>query len=178
MCVSTSSTVRSACRALRLPSRGEKARRPFPGGDTHDATAVVAEGHPPAIDGGGRFGHVLCHRHEVLAALRQPMTVRGALEEARAQALLELPQVADDGGLAETEHPRGAAQAAGLGDGEEDAKIVPLHGARLATSTASTCSESGAGRSAPGGFRGRARDGGLTGKEDTQCATTSIWPTR
>src|SRR6185369_8821000 len=133
-------------------TRREKARRPFPGGDAHDAGSVVTEGHPPPIDGRRRLGHALRHRHEVLAALRQPMTVRRALEQARAETLLELAQVTDDRRLAVAEHARGPPQAAGLRDREKDAEIVPLHGARLATSPGPTRSESGAGRSAAGGF--------------------------
>ena len=142
-------------------ARGEEARRPFARGDPHDATAVVAEGHPPAIDGRGRFGHALRHRHEVLAPLRQPMTIRGALEQPCAQALLELTEMADHRGLAEAEHASGPSQAPGLGDGEKHPEIVPLHGARLATSKGRTRSECGAGRSASGGFRAGAGDGGV-----------------
>jgi len=148
----------------RQPRR-EEARRPFSRGHPYDAAPVVAEGHPPAVDRGRRVGHALSHRHEVLATLREPMTIRGALEQSGAQALLELAQVADHRGLAEAEHTSGAPQAAGLGDGEKDSEIVPLHRARLATSKGRTRSECGAGWSASGGFRGRARDGGLAFQE-------------
>jgi len=58
------------------------------------------------------------------------MTIRCALEQSRSQALLELAQVADDRGLAEAEHTGSSPQAAGLGDGEKDPEIVPLHRAR------------------------------------------------
>jgi hypothetical protein len=89
------------------------------------------------------------------------MTIRCALEQSSSQALLELAQVADDRGLAEAEHTGGPPQAAGLGDGEKDPEIVPLHRARLATSKGRPRSECGAGRSASGGFRDQVRDGAL-----------------
>ena len=101
--------------------RREETRNPLAGGQAHHAAGVIPEGHPATVDGGGGVGHALCHRQQVLAPLRQAMTLRGALEEARAQALLELTQVSDDGRLAEAERPRGPPQAAGLGDGEKDA---------------------------------------------------------
>jgi len=59
------------------------------------------------------------------------MTIRSALEEPSAQTLLELTQVPDDRGLAEAEHASSPPQAAGLGDGEKDPEIVPLHGAQI-----------------------------------------------
>ena len=73
------------------------------------------------------------------------MTIRRALEQARAQALLELTEVPDDCRLAEAERTRGPSQAAGLGNGEKDVQIVLLHAVSLTTSTGWTCSESGVG---------------------------------
>src|SRR2546428_205790 len=70
--------------------RREEARNPLAGGHAHHAAGVIPEGHPATVDGGGGVGHALRHRQQVLAPLRQPMTIRGALEQARAQALLEL----------------------------------------------------------------------------------------
>ncbi len=125
--------------------RREETRNPLAGGQAHHAAGVIPEGHPATVDGGGGVGHALCHRQQVLAPLRQPMTIRRALEEARGQALLELTQVPDDCRLAEAERPRGPPQAAGLSDGEKDAQVVPLHAVSLATSTGWTCFESGAG---------------------------------
>jgi len=70
--------------------RREEARNPLAGGHAHHAAGVIPEGHPATVDGGSGVGHALRHRQQVLAPLRQAMTIRSALEEARAQALLEL----------------------------------------------------------------------------------------
>ena len=64
------------------------------------------------------------------------MTVGRALEQASLEGLLELAEMADDGGLAEMQRTRGAPQATGLGHGEEDAQIVPLHAGSVTTSLA------------------------------------------
>jgi hypothetical protein len=84
-------------------SRREKPRRPLPGRDADDTGGLVAEGHAPAVDGGGGFRHALGHREQVLTPAGQPMPVRSALEETRAECLFELAQAADDGGLPEAQ---------------------------------------------------------------------------
>src|SRR2546427_1247863 len=155
----------------------EEPRNPLAGGHAYHSAGVIPEGQPAALDGGGGVGHALRHRQQMLAPLRQAVAVRRALENARAQALLELTQVADHRGLAHSERASGSPQAAGLGDGEKHAKVIPAHGASLATSTGSTCFESGAGRSTLGGFRPRRPGGALVvqGGRATWM-TPSIWP--
>jgi hypothetical protein len=114
-------------------SGGEKPRGPLAGRHAHDPIALIAEGRAPAVDGGGGLGHALGHRQQILSPPSQPMASGSALEEAHAERLFELAQAPDDRGLAEVQRAGGAPQAAGLGHGEKDAQIVPLHADRLAT---------------------------------------------
>ena len=73
------------------------------------------------------------------------MPVGRALEEACAQRLFELAQSADDGGLAEAQRPARPPQASRLGDSQEHAQVVPLHGAPYQQPRGNRCSGSGAG---------------------------------
>ena len=112
-------------------ARRQEPRRPLIRHDPHGRAPVVTERGAAAIDRARGLRHTLRERHQLLAVAREAMTVRSALEQAPAEALLELPQVTRDGRLADAQRVRGTPQAAGLGDGEEDAQIVPLHGTSL-----------------------------------------------
>src|SRR5918993_473257 len=62
------------------------------------------------------------------------VAVGRALEQAGADAALELAQVASDRGLPEAQRAGRAAQAARLRDREKHPQVVPLHAASLASS--------------------------------------------
>jgi hypothetical protein len=116
----------------RRPPRREESRGPFARHDAGCAPDVAAEGGASPIDcrRGGR--HALRQRQELLAFARQAMPIRRALEQPGAHGPLELVEVPPDGRLSESQRARRLAQAAGLGDGEEDPQVVPLHAPSLA----------------------------------------------
>ena len=139
--------------------RREEPRGPFPGRDAHDAGGLVTKRRAAAVDGGDRLRHALGHREQIMAPASQPVPVGRALEEARAERLLELTQAADDGGLAQTQDPGGPPQTARLGHGQEHPHVIPLHrrtlaALRLGEALRIRSGRSTAGRGAPHPERG------------------------
>src|SRR6266542_4406028 len=116
----------------RRQTRREESRGPFARHDADRAPDVAAESGAAPIDCRRGLRHALRHRQELLAFARQAMPIRRALEQPGAHAQLELVEVPSDGRLSESQRTRRLAQAAALGDGEENPQIIPLHAPSLA----------------------------------------------
>ena len=94
----------------------EESRAPLSARHANDAVGAVGQRRTPAIDGRRRVGHALRERQQGLSRGREPVAVLRALEQPRADALLETLHVTHDRRLTELEHARGAAEATGLGE--------------------------------------------------------------
>jgi hypothetical protein len=104
----------------------------------HPGAEVHARGHaqPPAgrgletTDGGLGLGDAGEHLGAVLvegrAGLGEAQLLRGALQQPHPQALLELGQLAADGGLGQPQCPRRRAQALVLGHLQEEGHLVEI----------------------------------------------------
>ena len=78
------------------------------------------------------LAHAFGEAHHFLAAWGERIAAAAALEQARAELLLDLREAAEHGRMIDRQVLRGAAERARVGDGLHIAKVVPgEHGWRL-----------------------------------------------
>src|SRR5438045_3383047 len=108
------------------------------GGDAHDACELSIRPQRPLLDEERRLLHLLRGGADALARLGQDQALRRALEELRAEVLLERGEPASDGRVVDAQLPRGGGKGAGAAQLEEVAEIAPvchrhalLHGSKV-----------------------------------------------
>lgn len=101
-------------------------RERFRAGDPHHALQLVLVSADRALDRQGFRLDPLGLRLDTLARQRQPVALGCPVEQPNRQVGLERRQSTPDGRLRHAQLLCGSRQAAMAGDGEEEAKIVPV----------------------------------------------------
>jgi hypothetical protein len=117
-------------RQQRSDQHGEHARyEPFGGRDAHGAAHALVAAGDAALGGQRVLLHALGVLQDAAAGAREQEAVRAAHEQLGAEASLERGDAPARGGLSDAQLARGGRERAMASHLQEEAKIVPIHGA-------------------------------------------------